>query len=137
MASASICCSPPESCAAGVVEAPGERGEQLERLGDRGSAPLRVPAVQPRRGPEVLAHGEGREDARPPGTWTMPRRRDHVGRHAADVAPSWLIVPRVGVARPEIARSSGGLAGAVGAEQGDVSPRRTSKLTPKSTCTCP
>ena len=64
MASASICCWPPERSAAGVVEpACARTGNAVEHLSMRGAASGPVLAEQPAGGPQVLGDGQRREHA--------------------------------------------------------------------------
>ena len=51
--------------------------------------------------------------------------------------PSWLMLPRRGATRPEMARSTVDLPAPLVPSNAIVSPRRNSRLTPKSTWTWP
>ena len=51
--------------------------------------------------------------------------------------PEWLMVPRLGATRPEIARSTVDLPAPLVPSSAIVSPSRSSRFTPKSTCTWP
>ena len=74
---------------------------------------------------------------RPPGTWMTPLRAIRCGPMPLMSTPLWLIVPCVGLTRPEIARSTVDLPAPFVPSSAIVSPSRSSRLTPKSTCTWP
>ena len=123
--------------AGGLVASLAQDREELDGAGPGGLGALRVVlAPQPAGQAQVLVHGEGREDARPAGHLHDAPGGDLVRRGVGDVGPVEDDRAAVGLDHAADGLQQGGLAGAVGAEQGHdlalVAPRRS---TPKSTCT--
>ena len=119
MARESCCCSPPERLPAGWPA-------RSARMGNSSSASARpraacggIAAELPGGEAEVLGDGEGREDAAPAGHHGDPGAGDVVGAASAEGS---AVVGEVAVDVRHAADErleDGGLAGAVGAEQGE------------------
>ena len=69
----------------------------------------------------------------PPGTWAMPRRATWPGLDPTMSSPSKTTLPADGGASPEMALSSVDLPAPLVPRRARISPRATSRLTPKST----
>ena len=74
---------------------------------------------------------------RPPGTWMTPFWAIMCAPMPLMSVPSWLMLPRLGATRPEIARRTVDFPAPLVPSSAIVSPRRSSRLTPKSTWTWP
>ena len=117
-ASATRCCSPPESSATAPVSKPGQP-DQLEHLGDARAtlARARRPPCAGRRRRCRARRGAG--TARSPGTSGRSRRR--CDGHPREVAAVPRDAPAASGSRPAIARSSVDLPAAARAEQREPS----------------
>ena len=116
-ATASICCSPPDSVPAFCVEALLEAREELEHLLAVLRDPLLVVA-QERAEVEVLVDRHAAEDAPPLGRLARCRARHLVARHAADLACPRTRSSRGGADEAGDGAHRGRLAGPVRADQG-------------------
>ena len=118
IASASICCWPPDSCDAAVPSALGELGEQARRRGRARRLEVGVvAAVHERRHLQVLVDGHRREHALAAEQDADPELRPLLGRDVGDGAAVEPHDAASGVPRPGDDAQDRRLAGAVGAEQ--------------------
>ena len=120
MPRASCCCWPPERLAAGSSWRVSSTGNSPSTRSMAARAGLGVTAVRarwpPRGSRRTVSDGNV---PTPPGTWSTPRPAISAGGVAVMSTPSKMMAPRSASTIPEIVLQQGGLAGAVGAEQGD------------------
>ncbi len=105
-----------------LVDPLAEPGEDVEHLLVGGSEVVGVVAVEPAGGTEVLGHGEGGEHRLASGHLDHPERGGLRPLGVGDVAPVEVDGAADGVDGAADGLEQGGLAGPVGAQEGDAPP---------------